>query len=208
MTVSIHPISSDPRCDMVPKDEPDIGSSNKISFLNKNPFFDLFHLLQDRNQGGYMLYHDFESEERFQEMVDLFTLTIIEPDLVYHKEFVFSIDSYGLDKKQFLNEILVIIRQRGQNQIKGHCGGEDSSAICRPSRLVPSCQLVPKAKDIFSHMKLGSCYSISSFSSITSRGKACHKVSPAIPKEQVPGIHPRGSVPEPIFNAKANGLPI
>ncbi|KAK5838642.1 hypothetical protein PVK06_007376 [Gossypium arboreum] len=36
-TVSIHPISSDPGCDMVPTDE--LGSSNKISFLNKNLFF-------------------------------------------------------------------------------------------------------------------------------------------------------------------------
>nr|YP_010392096.1 hypothetical protein RF2 [Cyananthus lobatus]YP_010392119.1 hypothetical protein RF2 [Cyananthus lobatus]UPX07705.1 hypothetical protein RF2 [Cyananthus lobatus]UPX07728.1 hypothetical protein RF2 [Cyananthus lobatus] len=45
-----------------------------------------------------------ESEERFQEMADLFTLSITEPDLVYHKGFSFSIDSYGLDQKQFLNE--------------------------------------------------------------------------------------------------------
>ncbi|KAK9663281.1 hypothetical protein RND81_O292500 [Saponaria officinalis] len=36
---SIHPISSDPGCDMVPKDEPDMDSSDKISFLNKNAFF-------------------------------------------------------------------------------------------------------------------------------------------------------------------------
>lgn len=104
-TVSIHPISSDPGCDMVPKDEPDMDSSNKISFLNKNPFFDLFHLFHDRNRGGYTLHHDFESEERFQEMADLFTLSITEPDLVYHKGFAFSIDSYGLDQKQFLNEV-------------------------------------------------------------------------------------------------------
>ncbi|RVW71327.1 Protein Ycf2 [Vitis vinifera] len=103
-TVSIHPISSDPGCDMVPKDEPDMDSSNKISFLNKNPFFDLFHLFHDRNRGGYTLHHDFESEERFQEMADRFTLSITEPDLVYHKGFAFSIDSYGLDQKQFLNE--------------------------------------------------------------------------------------------------------
>ncbi|KAK8516976.1 hypothetical protein V6N12_032176 [Hibiscus sabdariffa] len=102
-TVSIHPISSDPGCDMVPKDE--LGSSNKISFLNKNPFFDLFHLFHDQNGGGYTLHHDFESEERFQEMADLFTLSITEPDLVYHKGFAFSIDSYGLDQKQFLNEV-------------------------------------------------------------------------------------------------------
>nr|YP_010881724.1 Ycf2 protein [Turpinia affinis]YP_010881743.1 Ycf2 protein [Turpinia affinis]QHE50544.1 hypothetical protein RF2 [Staphylea trifolia]QHE50563.1 hypothetical chloroplast RF2 [Staphylea trifolia]WIA69217.1 Ycf2 protein [Turpinia affinis]WIA69236.1 Ycf2 protein [Turpinia affinis] len=101
-TVSIHPISSDLGCDMVPKDELDMDSSNKISFLNKNPFFDLFH---DRNRGGYTLHHDFESEERFQEMADLFTLSITEPDLVYHKGFAFSIDSYGLDQKQFLNEV-------------------------------------------------------------------------------------------------------
>nr|YP_009627453.1 Ycf2 [Tinospora cordifolia]QCC70900.1 Ycf2 [Tinospora cordifolia] len=35
-TVSIHPISSDPGCDMVPKYEPDMDSSNKISFLIQN----------------------------------------------------------------------------------------------------------------------------------------------------------------------------
>ncbi|KAB1208330.1 Protein Ycf2 [Morella rubra] len=104
-TVSIHPISSDPGCDMVPKDELDMDSSNKISFLNKNPFFDLFHLFRDRNRGGYTLHHDFESEERFQEMADLFTLSITEPDLAYHKGFTFSIDSCRLDQKQFLNEV-------------------------------------------------------------------------------------------------------
>nr|UZP47114.1 hypothetical chloroplast RF21 [Allium triquetrum]UZP47115.1 hypothetical chloroplast RF21 [Allium triquetrum] len=84
-TVSIHPISSDPGCDMVPKDEPDMDSSNKISFLKKNPFLDLFHLFHNRNKGGYTLHHDFESEERFQEMADLFTLSITESDLVYHR---------------------------------------------------------------------------------------------------------------------------
>nr|YP_009872568.1 hypothetical chloroplast RF21 [Hippophae rhamnoides subsp. sinensis]YP_009872587.1 hypothetical chloroplast RF21 [Hippophae rhamnoides subsp. sinensis]WAL33504.1 hypothetical chloroplast RF21 [Hippophae rhamnoides]QKT21882.1 hypothetical chloroplast RF21 [Hippophae rhamnoides subsp. sinensis]QKT21901.1 hypothetical chloroplast RF21 [Hippophae rhamnoides subsp. sinensis]UNZ11166.1 hypothetical chloroplast RF21 [Hippophae rhamnoides subsp. sinensis]UNZ11184.1 hypothetical chloroplast RF21 [H len=103
-TVSIHPISSDPGCDMVPKDELDMDSSNNISFLNKNPFFYLFHLFHGWNRGGYTLHHDFESEERFQEMADLFTLSITEPDLVYHKGFAFSIDSYRLDQKQFLNE--------------------------------------------------------------------------------------------------------
>nr|YP_009868646.1 hypothetical chloroplast RF21 [Syringa wolfii]YP_009868666.1 hypothetical chloroplast RF21 [Syringa wolfii]QKG63851.1 hypothetical chloroplast RF21 [Syringa wolfii]QKG63872.1 hypothetical chloroplast RF21 [Syringa wolfii] len=106
-TVSIHPISSDPGCDRVPKDEPDMDSSNKISFLNKNPFFDLFHLFHDRNRRGYTLHHDFESEERFQEMANLFTLSITEPDLVYHKGFAFSFHSYGLDENQFLNEAFV-----------------------------------------------------------------------------------------------------
>nr|UDZ61536.1 hypothetical protein RF2 [Albidella oligococca] len=100
-TVSIHPISSDPGCYTVPKDEPDIGSSNKISFLNKNRFLGLFHLFHDRNKGEYTLRHDFESEERFQEMADRFTLSITEPDLVYHRGFAFSIDSYGLDQKKF-----------------------------------------------------------------------------------------------------------
>ncbi|KAF3773962.1 ycf2-A Protein [Nymphaea thermarum] len=98
-TVSIHYISSDRGCDMVSKDEPDMDSSNKISFLNKNPFCDLFHLFHDRNKGKYTLHHDFESEERFQEMVDLFTLSITEPDPVYHKGFAFFIDSYALDQK-------------------------------------------------------------------------------------------------------------
>nr|AZZ70863.1 hypothetical chloroplast RF21 [Zantedeschia aethiopica] len=44
-----------------------------------------------------------DSEERFQEMADLLTLSITEPDLVYHRGFAFSIDSYGLDQKKFLN---------------------------------------------------------------------------------------------------------
>ncbi|KAM3250575.1 hypothetical protein P3L10_004645 [Capsicum annuum] len=91
-------------CDIVSKDEPHMYSSNKISFLNKNLFFDLFHLFHDWNRGGYTLHYDFESEERFPEMKDLFTLSINKPDLVYHKGFSFSIDSCGLDQKQFLNE--------------------------------------------------------------------------------------------------------
>nr|YP_010566659.1 hypothetical protein RF2 [Medicago soleirolii]UZC32278.1 hypothetical protein RF2 [Medicago soleirolii] len=101
-TVSIHPISSDPGCDGVAKDE--LYSSD--SFLNKNRpcgFFDLFH---DRNRAGYLLHHDFESEERFQEMANLFNLSITKPDLVYHKGFSFSIDSSGLDQKEkFVNEV-------------------------------------------------------------------------------------------------------
>ncbi|KAG5568788.1 hypothetical protein H5410_064192 [Solanum commersonii] len=55
-TVSIHPISSDPGCDMVPKDEPDM----------------------DREDTRYTtILH----QKRFQEMADLFTLSITEPDL-------------------------------------------------------------------------------------------------------------------------------
>lgn len=87
-TVSIHP-----------KDE--LNSSNNTSFVDKNPLFGLFH---HRNRGGYRLHHYFESEARFREMADLFNLSITEPDLVYHKVFSFSIDSFGLDQKQSLNE--------------------------------------------------------------------------------------------------------
>nr|NP_054393.1 Ycf2 [Epifagus virginiana]NP_054397.1 Ycf2 [Epifagus virginiana]P30072.1 RecName: Full=Protein Ycf2 [Epifagus virginiana]AAA65867.1 unknown [Epifagus virginiana]AAA65873.1 unknown [Epifagus virginiana] len=98
-TVSIHPISSDPGCDGVLKDEPDMDSSNKISVFNKNTFIYLFHLFHDWNRVGYTLnlHHDFELEERFQEKADLFTLSITEPDLVYHKGFSFSI---YMDQKQ------------------------------------------------------------------------------------------------------------
>nr|UVH70417.1 hypothetical protein RF2 [Corydalis bungeana]UVH70434.1 hypothetical protein RF2 [Corydalis bungeana] len=81
-TISIHPLSSDPGCEMVPKDEPDLDSSNKISFLTQNPFFDFFHLFHDRNRVGSMFHHDFESEERFFKMVDLLILSITKPDLV------------------------------------------------------------------------------------------------------------------------------
>nr|YP_010565824.1 hypothetical protein RF2 [Medicago turbinata]UZC30456.1 hypothetical protein RF2 [Medicago turbinata] len=101
-TVSIHPISSDLRCDGVAKDE--LYSSD--SFLNKNRLFGLFDLFHDRNRAGYLLHHDFESEERFQEMANLFNLSITKPDLVYPKGFSFSIDSSGLDQKQkFVNEV-------------------------------------------------------------------------------------------------------
>nr|YP_010293014.1 hypothetical protein RF2 [Eriocaulon alpestre]YP_010293031.1 hypothetical protein RF2 [Eriocaulon alpestre]YP_010473212.1 hypothetical protein RF2 [Eriocaulon faberi]YP_010473229.1 hypothetical protein RF2 [Eriocaulon faberi]ULQ65804.1 hypothetical protein RF2 [Eriocaulon buergerianum]ULQ65295.1 hypothetical protein RF2 [Eriocaulon alpestre]ULQ65312.1 hypothetical protein RF2 [Eriocaulon alpestre]ULQ65821.1 hypothetical protein RF2 [Eriocaulon buergerianum]UVH66235.1 hypothetical protein len=101
-TVSIHPISSDPGCDMVTKDESDMASSNKISFLSKNPFFHLFHPFHDRNKGEYTLHHDLKSEEGFPE---LFTLSITEPDLLYHRGFAFSIDSYGLNQTKFWNEV-------------------------------------------------------------------------------------------------------
>nr|YP_010379712.1 hypothetical protein RF2 [Astragalus obscurus]UCS40853.1 hypothetical protein RF2 [Astragalus obscurus] len=102
-TVSIHPISSDAGYNMVTKDE--LDSSNKISLLKKNPLFGLLHLFQYRNRGGYMLHHYLESEERFHELADLFNLSITEPYLVYHKGFSFSIDSFKLDPKRFLNEV-------------------------------------------------------------------------------------------------------
>ncbi|MFQ6631317.1 hypothetical protein Gotur_009458, partial [Gossypium turneri] len=38
---------------MVSKDE--LGSSNKISFLNKNPNFDLFLLFHDQNRGDNII---------------------------------------------------------------------------------------------------------------------------------------------------------
>nr|YP_010964345.1 hypothetical chloroplast RF21 [Astragalus tumbatsica]WNM88923.1 hypothetical chloroplast RF21 [Astragalus tumbatsica] len=104
-TVSIHPISSDPGCNMVTKDE--LDSSDKISLLNKNPLFGLLHLFQYRNRGGYMLHHYLESEERFHELADLLNLSITEPYLVYQKRFSFSIDSFKSDPKRFLNEVFV-----------------------------------------------------------------------------------------------------
>ncbi|URD79274.1 hypothetical protein MUK42_05127 [Musa troglodytarum] len=40
-----------------------MDSFNKILFLNKNLFFDLFHLLHDRNKRGYILHDDFKSKK-------------------------------------------------------------------------------------------------------------------------------------------------
>nr|YP_009825236.1 Ycf2 [Menispermum canadense]QBZ73921.1 Ycf2 [Menispermum canadense] len=105
-TVSIHPISSDPGCDMVPKYEPDMDSSNKISFLNQNPFLDLFHLFHDRNRGGYTLRHDFESEERFQEMADLLTLSITEPNRFFLMNRSDRNFEYGIQRDQIGNDTL------------------------------------------------------------------------------------------------------
>ncbi|KAF3772301.1 DNA-directed RNA polymerase subunit beta'' [Nymphaea thermarum] len=130
-TVSIHLISSDQGCDMVPKDEPDMDSSNKISFLNKNPFCDLFHLFHDRNKGRYTLHHNFELEERFQEMAYLFTPSITEPDSVYHKGFAFYIDCYGLDKKKFLNEVFNSRDESKKNSLLGlpHFFDEENESL-------------------------------------------------------------------------------
>nr|YP_010832659.1 hypothetical chloroplast RF21 [Astragalus jiuquanensis]WFG52401.1 hypothetical chloroplast RF21 [Astragalus jiuquanensis] len=100
-TVSIHPISSDPGLNMVPKDE--LESSYNISLLNKNPLIFLVHLFSlDRNGGGYTLHHLFESEERFHQLADLFNLSITEPYLVYHNRFSFSIDEVNESKKKSL----------------------------------------------------------------------------------------------------------
>nr|YP_010565976.1 hypothetical protein RF2 [Medicago murex]UZC30608.1 hypothetical protein RF2 [Medicago murex]UZC30684.1 hypothetical protein RF2 [Medicago murex] len=60
-TVSIHPISSDPGCDGVAKDE--LYSSD--SFLNKNRLFWLFHLFHERNRARYLLHHDLERKQKF-----------------------------------------------------------------------------------------------------------------------------------------------
>ncbi|KAL2943777.1 Protein Ycf2 [Bienertia sinuspersici] len=81
-TVSVHPISSDPGCGKVLKDERDM-------------------------EWGYILHHDFESDKKFQEMADLFTLSITELDLVYHKGFIQSQlriwNSKGSNRKRYLN---------------------------------------------------------------------------------------------------------
>lgn len=47
-TFSIDFISLDPGCDKVMKDEWDMDNSNKISLLNKNLFFNLFHSINNR----------------------------------------------------------------------------------------------------------------------------------------------------------------
>jgi len=57
--------------------------SNKISFLEQKTIFLIYFVPE--TGGDTRLHHDFESEERFQEMADIFTLSITEPDLSYHK---------------------------------------------------------------------------------------------------------------------------
>nr|QTC31464.1 hypothetical chloroplast RF21 [Pisum sativum subsp. elatius] len=80
--VSIHPISSDRGCDRIAKDKL-FTVQNHILFLNQN----------------------LVSEERFQEMANLFNLSITKPDLVYRNGFSFSIDFSRCDDKQFVNEV-------------------------------------------------------------------------------------------------------
>ncbi|KAF8050897.1 hypothetical protein N665_1859s0024, partial [Sinapis alba] len=62
-TVSIHPISSDLGCDTVPKDELDMDSSYKISFLNKNPFF-IYFIYSMNGRGGDTRYATILSQKR------------------------------------------------------------------------------------------------------------------------------------------------
>ena len=102
--VSIHPISSDGGCDRVAKDKL-LTVQNHISFLNQNLVFGLFDLFHDQNRGGYLLQRDFQSEERFQEMANIFNLSITKPDLVYRNGFSFSIDFSKIDDKPFVSEV-------------------------------------------------------------------------------------------------------
>ncbi|CAI8585201.1 unnamed protein product, partial [Vicia faba] len=88
--VSIHPISSDGGCDRIAKEKL-LTVQNNNSFLTKNLVFGLFHLFHDQNRGGYLLHRNFQSEERFQEMANLFNLSLTKPDLVYRNGFSFSI---------------------------------------------------------------------------------------------------------------------
>nr|QJD21014.1 hypothetical chloroplast RF21 [Trifolium resupinatum] len=90
-TVSIHPISSDPGCDRVTKNE-------LLTFPN------------------------FESEERFQEMANLFNLSITKPDLMYPKGF--SIDYSVLDPKLFF---LFSLRSRARQSVNEVCNSRDES---------------------------------------------------------------------------------
>lgn len=45
------------------------------------------------------------AEGRFSEMENLFILSVTESNLVYHRRFAPSIDSFKLDKKEFLYNI-------------------------------------------------------------------------------------------------------
>nr|YP_010850254.1 hypothetical chloroplast RF2 [Lobelia zeylanica]YP_010850278.1 hypothetical chloroplast RF2 [Lobelia zeylanica]WGH11666.1 hypothetical chloroplast RF2 [Lobelia zeylanica]WGH11667.1 hypothetical chloroplast RF2 [Lobelia zeylanica] len=78
-----------------------------LSFVRRSEMKELVNLFKilmylQNTVSIHPISSDPELEERFHEMADLFTLSITEPDLVYHKGFAFSIDSYGLDQKQFL----------------------------------------------------------------------------------------------------------
>jgi hypothetical protein len=90
-TVSIHPISSDPECDRVTKDE-------------------------------LLTFQNFESEERFQEMANLFNLSITKPDLMYPEGF--SIDYSVLDPKLFF---LFSLRSRARQSVNEVCNSRDES---------------------------------------------------------------------------------
>ena len=75
-----------------------MDSSNKISFLNKNLFFNLPSLFHDWNKeftlhhDSELLHYDSKSEATFQEMTDLFTPSRTELDLMHHNGFSFSSD--------------------------------------------------------------------------------------------------------------------
>nr|YP_010712821.1 Ycf2 protein [Corydalis raddeana]YP_010712836.1 Ycf2 protein [Corydalis raddeana]UGO88959.1 hypothetical protein RF2 [Corydalis pauciovulata]UGO88967.1 hypothetical protein RF2 [Corydalis pauciovulata]WDA93566.1 Ycf2 protein [Corydalis raddeana]WDA93581.1 Ycf2 protein [Corydalis raddeana] len=137
-TIAIHPISSDPGCAMVPKDEPDLDSSNKISFLTQNPFLDFFHLFHDRNRVGYTLDHDFESEERFSKMADRLILSITEPDLVSDYERVFFPFSEGFHSgdESKKKSLLVVPPIFSEDPKSKKVASNNIMAPVNPSRLI------------------------------------------------------------------------
>ncbi|MCD9644666.1 hypothetical protein HAX54_033074 [Datura stramonium] len=67
----------DPGCDMVPQDEPDMDSSNKISFLNKNPFL-IYFIYSMTGTGEDTRYTTILNPEEISRNMNLFTLSITE----------------------------------------------------------------------------------------------------------------------------------
>nr|YP_009166648.1 photosystem I assembly protein Ycf2 [Epipremnum aureum]YP_009166669.1 photosystem I assembly protein Ycf2 [Epipremnum aureum]ALB38626.1 photosystem I assembly protein Ycf2 [Epipremnum aureum]ALB38647.1 photosystem I assembly protein Ycf2 [Epipremnum aureum] len=122
-TVSIHPISSDPGCDMVvPKDsEERYKKMANLFILDQQPIVGSgvsrgFAMTGTTSDPGCAMVVPKDSEERFKKMANLFILSITESDLVYRRGFAFSIDSSGLT---FLNRA----RDESKNQ---SCIGPES----------------------------------------------------------------------------------
>nr|DBA09517.1 TPA_asm: Ycf2 protein [Corydalis boweri]DBA09527.1 TPA_asm: Ycf2 protein [Corydalis boweri] len=137
-TIAIHPISSDPGCAMVPKNEPDLDSSNKISFLTQNPFFDFFHLFHDWSRVGYTLDPDFESEKNFSKMADLLILSITEPDLVSDYDRVFFPFSEGFHSgdESKKKSLLVVPPIFSEDPKSKKVASNNIMAAVNPSRLI------------------------------------------------------------------------
>nr|YP_010290906.1 hypothetical protein RF2 [Gahnia tristis]YP_010290929.1 hypothetical protein RF2 [Gahnia tristis]ULQ66064.1 hypothetical protein RF2 [Gahnia tristis]ULQ66087.1 hypothetical protein RF2 [Gahnia tristis] len=88
------------------------------------PYLQKTVLIRPILPGGYMVPKEkSNAEDRFAEMINLFILSITQPNpnLVYHSRFAFSIDSYRLDPKKFLNEIF----DRFEYGIQKHSIGKD-----------------------------------------------------------------------------------
>ncbi|GKB08825.1 serine carboxypeptidase-like protein 16 [Tanacetum coccineum] len=128
---------------------------------------------------------------------DLFTLSITEPNLVYHKRFAFSIDSYGLDPKiKIIDQWRFAFLPNLGSSIRKDSGASSGVGILPPKIIVP--EFAPRNIAILTESESGPCLSPS---------VADHPLGPATDHHLGSG-YDRSPRPNEYFTENRQGIPL